>query len=290
MLLPFTTPLLDYNMIDLQSQIVIASLHDNPHLSHQIHVTTNSSSSSGSDSPPCPSNTPNNKARDNTNTTLCVSKECVKVAAAILSDLDTTVNPCDDFYLYSCGGWIKNNPIPDGQSDWSMFKKLAEANELVIKNALEAKTINQTLKLSTQSSAKQKARKYYYSCIDKKGSIAKLGGKPLLDLMEKKLGTWQLLENSPLAGSNEEDDLANEEVLTNRTIFQNRSGQHFSKLYKRLKYNLVITKFTAIYFNCSSAGLTFFTTNFKQAGFSHGLLARMTKIQVSTLFKLIRAA
>ena len=108
----------------------------------------------------------------------CTSKECVKVAASILSDLDENVDPCDDFYHFSCGGWIKKNPIPDGQSDWSMFKKLTEANELVIKNALESGNF-------TPNSAKEKAQRYYFSCIDKNGTIEKLQGKPLLDLMRE---------------------------------------------------------------------------------------------------------
>ena len=41
----------------------------------------------------------------------CTSKECVKVAASILSDLDENVDPCDDFYHFSCGGWIKKNNL-----------------------------------------------------------------------------------------------------------------------------------------------------------------------------------
>ena len=31
----------------------------------------------------------------------CMSHECVKVAAAIISDLDVETDPCDDFYKVS---------------------------------------------------------------------------------------------------------------------------------------------------------------------------------------------
>ena len=29
-----------------------------------------------------------------------------------LNDMDKSVDPCVDFYTYSCGGWQKKNPIP----------------------------------------------------------------------------------------------------------------------------------------------------------------------------------
>ena len=135
----------------------------------------------------------------------CTSKECVKVAASIISDLDEDVDPCEDFYHFSCGGWIKKNPIPDGQSDWSMFKKLTEANELVIKNALESGKFE-------PNSAKEKAQRYYNSCIDKKGTIEKVGGKPLLELMHSKVGDWQLLSTSKETF----------EPISNLTIFRNQ--------------------------------------------------------------------
>ena len=42
--------------------------------------------------------------------------------------LDKTADPCVDFYQYSCGGWMKNNPIPSDQPAWGRFNELAERN------------------------------------------------------------------------------------------------------------------------------------------------------------------
>lgn len=71
----------------------------------------------------------------------CLTKDCVHIANNILEAMDTSVDPCDDFYAYSCNGWIKQNPIPDGKSSWGTFMKLEQKNQLVIKHVLGKKQI-----------------------------------------------------------------------------------------------------------------------------------------------------
>ena len=38
--------------------------------------------------------------------------------------LDRTIDPCVDFYQFSCGNWLKNNPIPADQSLWGRCSQL----------------------------------------------------------------------------------------------------------------------------------------------------------------------
>ena len=54
-----------------------------------------------------------------------------------LSSMNRAVDPCTDFYQYSCGSWIKNNPIPPDQARWNVYSKLATENQRFLWGILE---------------------------------------------------------------------------------------------------------------------------------------------------------
>ena len=50
--------------------------------------------------------------------------------------IDKTIDPCDNFYRYSCNGWFKKNPLPPDQVSYGRFTELAELNRLQLKQIL----------------------------------------------------------------------------------------------------------------------------------------------------------
>ncbi|CAN7986084.1 unnamed protein product, partial [Ixodes hexagonus] len=118
----------------------------------------------------------------------CVTPACVTVASSILNAMDHEMDPCEDFYQYACGGWIKSNPLPDGKSIWGTFGKLWQENQLVMKNVLEDE------KTELKSMAEMKARTYYYSCLDKNETVEALGSKPIVNLLDI-VGGWNVSGN-----------------------------------------------------------------------------------------------
>ena len=77
------------------------------------------------------------------------------------SALDKSAEPCVDFYQFSCGGWLKNNPIPPDQAAWGRFNELAERNRAALHDILE-----NAAKAKTRDADEQKIGDYYASCMD----------------------------------------------------------------------------------------------------------------------------
>src|ERR1041384_6328841 len=55
-----------------------------------------------------------------------------------VTSMDRSVDPCVNFFAYSCGGWIKNNPIPPDQSAWDTYSKMQDENTARLRGILEA--------------------------------------------------------------------------------------------------------------------------------------------------------
>ncbi len=90
-----------------------------------------------------------------------------------LADMDRSVDPCADFYTYSCGGWMKSNPIPADQSSWSVYGKVYEDNLVFLRAILE-----QAATEKNRDAVTQKIGDYYGACMDE-AKVESLGATPL---------------------------------------------------------------------------------------------------------------
>jgi putative endopeptidase len=86
-----------------------------------------------------------------------------------VTSMDRSVDPCVDFFAYSCGGWIKNNPIPPDQSSWDTYSKMQDENIGRLHGILEAAATPDP----KRNAVTQKIGDYYASCTDEKAIDAK---------------------------------------------------------------------------------------------------------------------
>src|ERR1700730_4788765 len=78
------------------------------------------------------------------------------------TNLDRTCKPCNDFYQFAMGGWMKANPIPPEYSTWGSFTVLADKNQQGLRQILEAAAKTN----APAGSNERKIGDFYASCMD----------------------------------------------------------------------------------------------------------------------------
>jgi len=137
---------------------------------------------------------------------VCLTKGCVKTAADLIKSIDESVDPCQDFFQFACGNYIKETQIPDHKSKYGTIYKLAETLNRRLRESFESESD------SSEPKAYENVRNLYHSCMDTeaitnnserdlKAIIQSLGGWPVLDdtwesknfkWLEKSFDAWEI--------------------------------------------------------------------------------------------------
>jgi putative endopeptidase len=98
------------------------------------------------------------------------------------TNMDTSVKPSEDFFMYANGGWIKRTEIPPEYSRWGSFNELIEKNNDALHEVSEkASKTPADPKIAPEV---QKVGDYYTSGMDEK-TIETMRTKPLTDELAK---------------------------------------------------------------------------------------------------------
>jgi putative endopeptidase len=119
-----------------------------------------------------------------------------------ITSMDRSVDPCVDFFAYSCGSWIKNNPIPPDQASWDVYSKMEDENRGRLRGILEAASAPD----ANRNAVTQKIGDYYASCMDEKVVDAK-GAEPLKPQLQRIAAISSKAEIADVAAAMADDNV-----------------------------------------------------------------------------------
>jgi len=86
------------------------------------------------------------------------------------SAMDPTIDPCQDFYKFACGNWLKNNPIPGDRATWGRsFTTILEHNEAILRQIMETDARGEADPADPYAN---KVGDFYATCMDEEKAEA----------------------------------------------------------------------------------------------------------------------
>lgn len=133
-------------------------------------------------------------------------KAFARAARFLAANLDASIDPCQDFYSFACGGWLRRHAIPDDKLTYGTIAAIGEQNEERLRRLLARPGGG------PGGAAQRKVRAFFRSCLDMR-EIERLGPGPMLEVIED-CGGWDL------GGEPEQPGAAAERWDLNRLLYK----------------------------------------------------------------------
>lgn len=117
---------------------------------------------------------------------ICLTEGCIHAASKALEFMDRDVEPCDDFYKFSCGKFLNNTVIPDDQTAVTTFSVLSEKLQEQLRISIEEKS------QPDEPKPFRLVKNLFRNCMNKT-AIEEKGLTPAIENL-KTLGGWPVLE------------------------------------------------------------------------------------------------
>lgn len=91
---------------------------------------------------------------------ICETQQCVETSAIVLKNMDSSVAPCDNFYKFACGNYVKKTVIPEDKSTISTYAFVRDIVATQLYSIFEDEEIGNDLEIF------RKVKEYYTLCMD----------------------------------------------------------------------------------------------------------------------------
>lgn len=139
---------------------------------------------------------------------VCISPDVCNTN--LLDYIDGNINPCDDFYSYSCGNWLSDNPL-NGRDGISIFGGLFGDNYRHLRGYLSSP-------VQDSDAAAIKKSKYIYSSCANVDFIQNNFVEHVQDFI-RNAGGWSDIGITPDTGWDININLANDHYLGSSALF-----------------------------------------------------------------------
>ncbi|XP_077962935.1 endothelin converting enzyme-like 1 isoform X2 [Gasterosteus aculeatus] len=114
----------------------------------------------------------------------------LRAARFVQANIDPTIQPCQDFYSFACGGWLRRHGIPEDKLSYGIITAIGEHNEEKLQRLLL-----EPVRRGGADSAERKVKEFYRSCVNIR-DIDRLGSDPMTEVIDG-CGGWDLAGAPP---------------------------------------------------------------------------------------------
>jgi len=117
----------------------------------------------------------------------CLEPGCLEGAGKMAFFMNKTMDPCDNFHMYACGGMEGRIELEPAAMDWTIYYRMFSENEEKLLNALGAPS-----RRNVDWASEVKVKNFYKSCMDTYGNTVN-GSQQFINKILNPSGGWNAL-------------------------------------------------------------------------------------------------